>query len=259
MAHDADGQFAQFVKFAVRQGLRGSDDDTLARVDAEGVEVLHVADGDAVVKAVAHHFIFNLLPTLEALLHEHLGREGEGFLGQAVEFLFVVAESRTESAQGVCGAENDGIAQFGSRAACAFDVLAGFALNRLDVNLVQAFHEEFAVFGVHDGLNGCAEHLQVVLFEDATLVEFHAAVEGGLSAEGQHDAIGAFLLDDLFHEEGGHGEEVDTVCHALGRLNGGNIGVNQDGLNAFFLEGLECLRTRIVKFAGLTYLERAGA
>ena len=258
VAHDADGQFAQLVKFAVGQCLRGSDDDTLARVDAEGVEVLHVADGDAVVKAVAHHFVFDFLPSLEALLHEHLWREGEGFFGQAVEFFLIVAESRTESAKGVCGAEDDGIAQFGGGAACAFDVLAGFALDGLDVDFVQAFHEEFAVFGVHDGLHGCAEHLQVIFFEDAALVEFHTAVEGGLSAEGQHDAVGVFLLDDLFNEEGGHGEEVYTVGHALGRLDGGNIGVDQNGLNAFFLESLESLRTRIVKFASLTDFESAG-
>ena len=107
-------------------------------------------------------------------------------------------------------------------------------------------------------MHGCAEHLQVIFFEDAALVEFHTAVEGGLSAEGQHDAVGVFLFDDLFNEEGGHGEEVYTVGHALGRLDGGDIGVDQNGLNAFFLESLESLRTRIVKFASLTDFESAG-
>ena len=75
MADDADGKFAEFVVFGVCEGLRWSDNDGLSGVDAEGVEVFHVADGDAVVEAVAYHLVFHFLPSLEALLHEYLGRE----------------------------------------------------------------------------------------------------------------------------------------------------------------------------------------
>ena len=40
----------------------GRDDDGVAGVDAHRVEVLHVADGDAVVVGVAHHFVLDLFP-----------------------------------------------------------------------------------------------------------------------------------------------------------------------------------------------------
>ena len=42
-------------------------------MDAEGVEVLHVADGDTVVVLIAYHLVLNLLPALERLLDQYLG------------------------------------------------------------------------------------------------------------------------------------------------------------------------------------------
>ena len=34
-------------------------------MDAQGIEVLHVADGDTVVEAIAHHLVLYLLPALQ--------------------------------------------------------------------------------------------------------------------------------------------------------------------------------------------------
>ena len=75
VTHNLDRQCAQLVILAVGECLRRSDDDTLTRVNTERVEILHVTYGDTVVVLVAHNLIFNLLPSLETLLDEHLGRE----------------------------------------------------------------------------------------------------------------------------------------------------------------------------------------
>ena len=56
----------------VGQRLDGRDDDRVAGVDAERVDVLHRADGDARVVGVAHHLVLDLLPADEALLDHHL-------------------------------------------------------------------------------------------------------------------------------------------------------------------------------------------
>ena len=122
--------------FRIGERLRGRNDDRLARVDAQRVEVLHVADRDTVVIAVAHHLVLYLLPALQRLLNQHLRREREGFLGQFVEFLLVVAEAGTKSSQCVGGTKNDRIAQFGSCLASLFDVVAGLRLDCLDVDFV---------------------------------------------------------------------------------------------------------------------------
>ena len=63
-------------------------------MNAEGVEVLHVTDGDAVVVLVAHHLVFYLFPAFQTFFHQYLWREREGFLSLCKEFFLVVAEAR---------------------------------------------------------------------------------------------------------------------------------------------------------------------
>ena len=98
-AHDSDMAYnfycelTQKMVVVIREGLRGSHHDALAGVYAQRVEVLHVADGDAVVEAVAHHLVLHLFPAFERLLHQHLRREREGLLGESHKLLGVVAEA----------------------------------------------------------------------------------------------------------------------------------------------------------------------
>ena len=56
----------------VGQRLDRRDDDRVAGVDAERVDVLHRADGDARVVGVAHHLVLDLLPADEAALDHDL-------------------------------------------------------------------------------------------------------------------------------------------------------------------------------------------
>ena len=46
------------------------------------------------------------------------------------------------------------------------------------------------------------------------------------------------------------------VGHAFGRLDRGDIGVHQNGLDSLFPQGLEGLRATIVKFTGLADFQR---
>ncbi len=70
-ANDSDmtdnlyGKFAQIIVILVRKRLRRGDHDALAGMYAQRVEVLHVADSDAIVVFVSDHLIFNLLPALQ--------------------------------------------------------------------------------------------------------------------------------------------------------------------------------------------------
>ena len=132
MADDADGDLPELVVLVVGQCLRGSDDDTLPGVDAEGVEVLHIADRDAVVVAVTDDLVLDFLPALEALLDEHLGREGEGLAAELVQLLLVVAEATAEPTEGIGRTDDDGVAEAGGCLACFLERLCGVALDGLD-------------------------------------------------------------------------------------------------------------------------------
>jgi hypothetical protein len=112
VAHHLDRRRAQLVVLLVAHRLRGSHDcavwrggefvssacakkrktkknekstDRLAGVDAHGVEVLHVTDGDGVALAVAHHLVLDLLPALHGLLDEDLRRGAQGLDDDALQ------------------------------------------------------------------------------------------------------------------------------------------------------------------------------
>ena len=51
-------------------------------VYAQGIEVLHVADSDAVVGRVPHHLVLDLLPAEQRLLDQHLRRHGQRLRGR---------------------------------------------------------------------------------------------------------------------------------------------------------------------------------
>ena len=257
VAHDVDGLLAEEVALVVGQGLAGSDHDALTGVDAERVEILHVADRDAVVVAVAHHLELDLLPAPQGLLDEHLGREGERLAGDGLQLSLVLAETGTQAAQRVGGTQDHRVADLAGGGAGLLQVGGRVRLDRLDVDLVHALHEEFAVFGVDDGLHRGAEHLDAVGLEDTVLVELHAAVEGGLSAEGEQDPLRLLLLDHLLDEERRDGQEVDLIGNSLGSLDRGDIGIDENGLDALFAEGFQGLRAAVVEFAGLADLEGA--
>ena len=236
-----------------------SDDDRLARVDAQGVEVLHRGDGEAAVVAVADAFELNLLPSLQTLLDEDLRGEGEGALCQLAESLLVGADARAQAAQGVGRADHDGEADLAGSLQGVVHRLNGMADGGLQRDLVQLADEEVAVLSVHDGLHARAQHAHAILLQRAVLPQLRAAVQGRLAAEGEQDAVGALLLDDLRDEVGGDRLEVHCVGDAFRSLNCSDVGVDEHATDAFLTQGLQSLRARIVKLTCLSDLQGAAA
>ena len=122
--------------FAIAKRLRWSNNDTFTRMDTKRVEILHVADCNAIVVAVAYHFVFNFFPSLETFLYQHLWGERECFLSQFVQFFLVIAKTTAQSAQCVSSAQDNRIAKISSSATCLFDGGTCLALDGLDVNLI---------------------------------------------------------------------------------------------------------------------------
>ena len=69
---NVDGESAEELVLLVVQGLSRRDDDRLAGVNAHRVEVLHVADGDAVVLLIADDLVLDLLPAAQIFLDKDL-------------------------------------------------------------------------------------------------------------------------------------------------------------------------------------------
>ena len=190
--------------FRIGKRLRRGHNDALAGMDAQRVEVFHIADRDAVVVAVAHDLVFDLFPAFQRLFDQNLRRVRKRFVRQRVQFLVVVAETRSEAAERIGRADNHRITQlvrhpFGFGNGCY-----RFAFDRPDVDFVEFFDEFLAVFGVDDRLHGSAQHAYAVFFQYAALVELDAAVQRRLAAEGEQDALRPLLFDNLFDVFGRH-------------------------------------------------------
>ena len=241
VAHNLDCQLAEIVILFVGERLRRSDHNAFACVDSKRVEILHIADSDAVVIAVPYHLVLYFLPSLEGFLDKNLRRERECLLTGLLKFLLIVAESGSETSEGVCSPDNHRIAQSSSGFLRLLESLGSVRLDCLDINLVQFLHEKFTVLRVNDRLHRCTEHLHAVAFQNTALVEFHATVQRCLATEGKKNTLRTFLQNDLLDKIGSDRQEVDFVCNLLRSLYRCNVRVDQNRLNPLFLQCLQCL------------------
>ena len=93
MADALDGDVLKHLDLLIFQRTGRSNNDRLTGMNAEGVEVLHRCNGEAMVVSVADGFEFNLLPALQRLLDKNLRSKGEGTLGQFLESFLVRADT----------------------------------------------------------------------------------------------------------------------------------------------------------------------
>src|SRR5262249_32823920 len=104
---------------------------------AERIEVLHVADGDAGVGAVADDLVLDLFPAAEVLLDHYLpDRAGlQAALGHARQFIRRPRDAAARSAECVGGADHDGIADLSSAAPRILDRRRRLARQRGDLQV----------------------------------------------------------------------------------------------------------------------------
>ena len=251
----------QKLVLLVGQGLAGADDDGVTGMDAHGVEVLHVADGDGRVIAVADDLVLDLLVALDALFDKNLmdGRELEGVLHQEAELLLVVGEAAAGAAEGESGTEHHGIADlFGGLQALFHGAGDLRGQHRLADGGAQLL-EQFPVLGLLDGGAGGAQQLDLALPQDALALELHGKVQAGLAADTGDDGVGPLIADDLGDVLEGQRLHVDLVGDGLVGHDGGGVGVDEDDLVALLPQGQTGLGTGIVELGGLADDNGAGA
>ncbi len=259
MADDFYGETAQEMIVVVGKRLRRCNYDTFPGVYAQRVEVFHVAHGDAVVVSVADNFVFDFFPSPQRFFHENLRRERQRFLHQFAKLAVVVAEAAAEASEGIGCTHNHRVSESVCHLESGIDVFHRLGADSAHIDLVQLFHKQLAVLGVHDGLHGCAKHIHAVTFEHAAAVQFDTAVKSGLAAEGQKNAVGALPLYHTFYEVGSDRQEVYTVCHSLRGLHCGDVRIQKNTLDSFFPQGFKSLGAGIVELSGFTDFEGSAA
>jgi hypothetical protein len=250
---DLDGSSTEHVVLLVRQGLTRGNDDTVTGVNSERVEVLHVANSDTVVVSVTDDLVLNLLPALEGLLNKNLGREGQRTRGQVTELLGVGSKARTQTTKGIGRPDDDGVTNLLGGLEGILDSLDGSRLSNGDVDLVQGLGEEITVLTGLQSLDASTKDLDTVALEGTHAVHLHTQVQSGLTTEGKEDTIGTLALNDVSDVFGSNGEVVDFVGELVVGLDGRDVGVDQDRVDAGFFESLQSLGAYITRESKISY------
>ena len=140
------------------------------------------------------------------------------------------------------------------------------ALGHFQADLQHRLAEEFAVFGLVDGVGARADQFDVVLLQRAALAQGERGVERGLSAHGRQQRedfsgrnIRPFARDDLLDEFRRDRLDVGRVRHARIGHDRGRIRIDQHDAIALGPQRLAGLRTGIVELAGLADDDGSGA
>jgi hypothetical protein len=82
--------------------MAGAMVDRIAGVDAHRVEIFNRTDHDEIVRPVAHHFEFVLLPTEHRLFDEHLGdrRGAQAAIRNLTQLRLIVCHAAAAAAEG---------------------------------------------------------------------------------------------------------------------------------------------------------------
>ena len=197
-----DGGGAQHLIFLVGERLAGGDYDAVAGVNPHRVQVFHIADGDAVVGAVADYFVLDFFPADEGTFQEYLGygAGGKAGLGDGLELGVGVGDAAAAAAEGVGRADNQGQAHTGGDLAGFGHGVDGDVVGFGFADFVEEGAEKIAIFGAADGFQRGAQQADVVAFQDAGVGQGHGEVESGLAAEGGEQAVGPLAGDDALQD-----------------------------------------------------------
>ena len=260
-ANDVQARGAEQLVLFVRQRLAGRDHDAVPGVRSHGIQVLHVAHGDAVVGAVADDLVLDFLPAHQGALQQYLADRacGQTALHNGQEFLLGVGDAAARSPQGICRPHHQGQARLGLVSQRFVHGGNGAIWGHRLANIGKKLPEEVPVLRLAYGLQRGAQQPHVVAIQDAGVGQINGQVEPGLTAQGRQDPVGPLAGYDAFQYR--HGERLDV--HPVGDVpvghDGGRIGVDQHDGDAFLAEGLARLGAGVIKLGGLPDNNGAGA
>ena len=261
LTHDIDRSLTQQLYFFIAQSLCRSHNDGVAGVYANGVQVFHGADGDAVISSVADYFVFDFFPAGDAAFNQALadGAVAQALLHDINQLFLVFSNTATGTAEGISRTDNQRIADFLAEVASSLNGFYDGAFRNRLMDFLHSFLEHFAVFATFDCTDLSAQQTNIVLVQNALLFQFHSHVQTNLPTKSCQQGIRTLTFDNFFNEFNADRFNIYTVSHMHISHNGCRVTVNQYNLQAFFLQSTASLSTCIVKLCCLTDDNRAGA
>ena len=170
-----------------------------------------------------------------------------------------MSNTAASAAQGVSGANDQGIADLTTKFASSHDGFNDGAFGDRLVDFFHSFFEQFAVFATFNSGDLSAKKFYVIVSENAFFFQSHCQVQTNLTAQGSKQGIRTFTLNDIFQEFNIYRFNVYAVCNVYVGHDGCRVRVYQYNFEAFFFQSTASLSTSIVKFCCLTDDDRTGA
>ena len=224
-------------------------------MDTDGVDILHIADGDSRVERIPHNFVFYLFIAFNTLFHQHLPYRGkaESVFHNVSEFLFVVSETSSRAAQRECGTQNHGITYPGHGVHRFFYGMSYLRRQNGFAYFKTKFLEKFPILCGFYTVGTSAEHLHLTFLQNPFLIQLHSDIEPRLTAYTRHYGVGTFVTENFRHVFEIERFHINSVGYGGIRHNGSGVGVDQHHFVSFFLESKTRLRSRIIEFRRLPY------
>ena len=201
LCDNIQGRSTKHLVFFVPKSLRRSNYNRVACVNAYWVNVLHVADCDAVSCAVAHYFILNLFPACNAALYKDLAYTGKTktIFENLSQFVFVVGNTAAAAAKSVGRTENNRISDSLCKCNTVFHCCYYFGgCNRL-TDLLHSILKFLTVLCLFDRFCSSTDQTYIMLLEKAFFFQLHCKVQAGLTSQCRKHTVRFFFQDQLLY------------------------------------------------------------
>ena len=189
-------------------------------MNAYRVNVLHVADCDAVSCAVAHYFILDLFPACNAALYKNLAYSGKTktVFKDLSQLIFIVGNTAAASAKSISRTENNRV----SDGLCKGNTILNCCNHLGSCNrLADFFHgilKFLTVLRLFDRFCSSTDQAHIVFLEKAFFFQLHCKVQTSLTSQCRKHAVRFFFQDQLLYHLYSQRLNVHTVsnifiCH----------------------------------------------
>ncbi len=257
---DVQSRAPKHLIFLIAQCLRRRNNDAVARMNADRVYIFHTTYGNTVSRSIAHHFIFDFLPSGDTAFHKNLSHAGkpQAVCQNLFQFNLIMCDTAAGTAKRIGGAQDDRITDF----ICEIDsVLNIFYYERGRAWLPDFFHRFFkfqTVFRFLNRLCGRTEKCYAMFGEKTCLIQFHTEIQARLSAHIRKQAVRFFFDNNLFQHLCCQRFNIHFIRNIAVRHNRRRIGINKNDFHSLFFQGTAGLCARIIKFRRLSDYDWTG-
>ena len=229
-------------------------------MNAHRVDIFHIADRDAVARAVPHYLVLDLFPAGDAALHEHLSHTGEteSVLQDLHQLMGIMGDAAAASAERISRTEHHRVADLIGKCQTVVHIFHDQGSRHRLSDLLHGGLELQTVLGLFDRFGCGSDQAHAVFFQESSLFELHGKVQARLAAQGREHAVRLLLQDELLYHLNSQRLDIDTVRDVFIRHDGRRVGVQQNNLKPLLLQRTARLCPRVVKLRCLSDDDRTG-